>query len=590
MAAECELTGWPFASRAIRRRRLGLGLLATAAVLLLAVLVNADAAYASKGGSEKNNVLVLSRANNGAEGGDAASVLRSLGDTVTLTETLPESLSPYSSVWSILAYEGLSARDQEELEKYVEAGGRLYLTGERPCCEELDLSDQAIMRVILKNKAIVVGQQGDIAGPFFFNPDAEDGISQKPNELTEFPVDSPGGLVGIGEISSPNVLGSSESIAVGGVFDEGDMIDGKGRVVLYMDIDWLQLASHATRLAVIENLQDFLEKTPRRTYSLSPEYVGLGDSYASGLGSFSYLTNPSGKAAPCYRGTDGYIEQVAKTEDDTLGFAACAGATISDIVTGKKAQIKEVGPNTNLMTLSIGGNDIGFSHVLDDCIGGVGAKGGTGCAGRDEAAAQEALLWLELGREPGTYTLPGIESARNTAPPTSTNTVRLPSLTELYEQIESAAASGAHLLVVGYPDLFETAIAPKQRCQVGTVLGLVKLNIAASDVEWIDERTNQLDEIIQSSVEAAVEKTGDDITFVDPRPYFYGGVVCDEYAQEDINALDFEHGWHPKPESFHPTQTGQDLLANEIMSDIGGGGIVSDDRRASSQASTDAAP
>ena len=207
-------------------------------VALAAGLAGATAASAAKG-----NVLVLSRDNNGAEGSDAASVLTSLGYTATVTETLPANLSSYSSIWSILAYQGLSPEEQGALEKYVEGGGKLYLTGERPCCEELDLSDQAILRAVLTNQSVVVGQQGDLNGPFTFNTEAEDGISLDPNHLTEFPVDAPGGVIGIGGVDAPNVLGSNGEVAVGGVFDEGDMKDGKGRIVLYMDIDWLAEAS-----------------------------------------------------------------------------------------------------------------------------------------------------------------------------------------------------------------------------------------------------------------------------------------------------------------------------------------------------------
>ena len=98
---------------------------------------------------------------------------------------------------------------------------------------------------MLTNQSVVVGQQGDLNGPFTFNTEAEDGISVDPNDLTEFPVDAPGGVIGIGGVDAPNVLASNGEVAVGGVFDEGDMKDGKGRIVLYMDIDWLAEAATA---------------------------------------------------------------------------------------------------------------------------------------------------------------------------------------------------------------------------------------------------------------------------------------------------------------------------------------------------------
>jgi hypothetical protein len=204
-----------------------------------------------------------------------------------------------------------------------------------------------------------------------------------------------------------------------------------------------------TRVQVIENIQDFLEGTPTRVRS-SAEYVGLGDSYASGLGSFSYISGTTGKNG-CYRATNGYIEDIATEYGLSLDFAACSGARIGDLWEGKKAQLTQIGPETRYVTLSIGGNDVGFSSVLESCIGGLYAKGGKGCAGRDEAAVLEALNWLRYGREPGNYTLPGGHGK-------SKNSERLPSLEELYETIVEQAP-GVELVVVGYPNLFESGTA-----------------------------------------------------------------------------------------------------------------------------------
>ncbi len=294
------------------------------------------------------------------------------------------------------------------------------------------------------------------------------------------------------------------------------------------------------------------------------EYVALGDSYASGEGSFSYI----GTAAPCYRATEGYAEQIATAYSYPLDFAACGGATIRNMVEGKSAQIDQVTKTTHLMTISVGGDSVGFSHVLASCIGGLFVKGGKGCAQRDETTAQAALAWLENGRPPGKYKLPGINSALNSGAPTEKNKVHLPGLAELYEELVARAAPGAQLIVIGYPDLFETARNPIENCQVGTAYGVDKLTIAASDVEWLNERANQLDEIVQSQAELASSKTGANIVFVDPRPAFYGGAVCDETGEEYINPLDLEYPSgkvNPEPESFHPTQEGQNILASELF-------------------------
>lgn len=323
----------------------------------------------------------------------------------------------------------------------------------------------------------------------------------------------------------------------------------------------------------------------------SDEYVAMGDSYASGEGSFSYLS----EKGSCYRATEGYAEQLAAATGYSLDFAACGGSTIGNLIEGGKAQIRGVGADTKLITLSVGGDDVGFSHVLESCIGGFKSKGGPGCGERDESDAQTALGWLETGRAPGTYNLPGIKSGTSSATPTTKNKVRLPGLSELYEEIVDAAAPGAHLIVVGYPYLMESepsyGIGSYSSCQVGTLLGVFKYKIVESDIEWIDARTAELDEIIEEAVDAAAAHTGADITYVDPRLPFLGGSICDGAEYDLINALLFATSkFKDKPESFHPTQAGQNILASLIKGAFsgGGGGVVSDDAPAG--ASSTSAP
>jgi len=61
-------------------------------------------------------------------------------------------------------------------------------------------------------------------------------------------------------------------------------------------------------------------------------------------------------------------------------------------------------------------------------------------------------------------------------------------------------------------------------------------------------------------------------------------MVCDERAQEDVNALLFKSfSWDVKPESFHPTQTGQNVLTSDILDDLGGEEIITDARRGGGQ-------
>nr|NLI50753.1 SGNH/GDSL hydrolase family protein [Propionibacterium sp.] len=99
---------------------------------------------------------------------------------------------------------------------------------------------------------------------------------------------------------------------------------------------------------------------PKPVVTASPvEYVALGDSYAAGVGAGSYLDS-------CYRSLKGYPGLIAAAGGYTLDFQACSGATVNDV------QTKQLGPlddETDLVTITVGGNDIGFAATLTTCLG-----------------------------------------------------------------------------------------------------------------------------------------------------------------------------------------------------------------------------
>lgn len=216
--------------------------------------------------------LVLGDADNGFE---AANVVATLGELEVVVERRTGSLGPdddlgigwdhdaelakllqYQSVWYVEAYEGLERKEQDLLVEYVNAGGNLYLTGERPCCEELNESVTDVLNRLLRVK-VTVGGLGDIDGPFAFNGDARGRVASQPNLLVDFLPDSPGGMriQGLEGVRGPNVFASSDSVIVGGVWDETDMVSGKGRVVVLMDIDWL---GYESRKPILENIANYL--------------------------------------------------------------------------------------------------------------------------------------------------------------------------------------------------------------------------------------------------------------------------------------------------------------------------------------------
>jgi lysophospholipase L1-like esterase len=114
------------------------------------------------------------------------------------------------------------------------------------------------------------------------------------------------------------------------------------------------------------------------TASSSPRglhYVALGDSYASGFGVAPYGASP---VPGCLQSTTDYPHQVAASLGLRLDDRSCAGATASNITrvpqsTGvggatAPAQANALSADTDVVTVSIGGNDLGFSDVITNCI------------------------------------------------------------------------------------------------------------------------------------------------------------------------------------------------------------------------------
>jgi Ca2+-binding RTX toxin-like protein len=200
-------------------------------------------------------ILVFGESDNGVEGDNVKASLEELGYSVDRAGRLPADLSPYSSIWYIEAYRGLTEDEQQRLTAFVAAGGAAYLTGERPCCEELNDSIEAVLHALLKDTNVTIGDRGDITGPFTFNPDAVGSIATEPNLLVDFLPDSPGAIGNIEGVNARNVFATSGTETVGAVWDETDMRSGRGRVALLMDIDWLK---RDERRRVIENIQNYL--------------------------------------------------------------------------------------------------------------------------------------------------------------------------------------------------------------------------------------------------------------------------------------------------------------------------------------------
>jgi len=127
---------------------------------------------------------------------------------------------------------------------------------------------------------------------------------------------------------------------------------------------------------------------PTEPVTASTRYVALGDSYAAGFGG----GDEKGK---CRMSPAAYPTVFAqKSGVDLVVNAACAGATTSDLL---KHQLAALDDRTDLVTVSIGGNDLGVAAIAEDCVAGKAAV----C--RNEVTAALSLLNVLPDRLRTTY-------------------------------------------------------------------------------------------------------------------------------------------------------------------------------------------
>ncbi len=95
------------------------------------------------------------------------------------------------------------------------------------------------------------------------------------------------------------------------------------------------------------------------------DYVAMGSSFAAGPG---LLPLAADAPARCGRSTRNYAQQLAALRGLTLADVSCSAATTRAILEPWRelpAQIDAVGPATRLVTVTIGGNDVGYvGHLL----------------------------------------------------------------------------------------------------------------------------------------------------------------------------------------------------------------------------------
>ena len=202
-------------------------------------------------------------------------------------------------------------------------------------------------------------------------------------------------------------------------------------------------------------------------------YVALGDSYASGFGVPPYAegTDVTG-GNTCRRSAGSYAHIVSERTGRTLEMGACSGARTRNFYEaneswGEAAQLDRLGPDTGLVTFSIGGNDAGFARILGDCIGG-GDRGFLSAAGCSSDAEVTGAVDGAIDALAGKTTRDGVYSYESI-------------MTDIGTRSPNAA-----VVAVGYPRLF-----PEQGGSGGLLLGRCH-GVTKVDQRWINAKTDEL--------------------------------------------------------------------------------------------------
>src|SRR5580704_5786304 len=101
-----------------------------------------------------------------------------------------------------------------------------------------------------------------------------------------------------------------------------------------------------------------LAAAPAASAQSTVSYVALGDSYSSGVGAGNY-TSASGS---CDQSTSAY-PQLWANANAPASFVneTCSGATTSSVIS---SQLGALNSGTTLVSITVGGNDVGFSSVM----------------------------------------------------------------------------------------------------------------------------------------------------------------------------------------------------------------------------------
>src|SRR5580692_1680108 len=259
--------------------------------------------------------------------------------------------------------------------------------------------------------------------------------------------------------------------------------------------------------------------------ALTGPMVALGDSYTAGA---LLPTDLRARPLGCLRSARAYPVQVAAALGASLTNAACSSAGVADMTAAQQTdlgtnppQLNALAPDDSLVVLTLGGDDIGFMNVLDECMElSFTDPWGSPCRAHFTSGGTDQLAALVKAEAPR--------------------------MTAVLSDI-AARAPQARIVVVGYPDMFPLG---------GGCWPAVP--ITDGDIGYLRGIELQLNAMLAADAKAA------GATFVNTYTPTIGHDFCQPETVRDVEGL--LPGSLALP--FHPNARGQAAIAAAVLATL----------------------
>ena len=247
-------------------------------------------------------------------------------------------------------------------------------------------------------------------------------------------------------------------------------------------------------------------------------YVALGDSYVAG----PFVPNADLLSGLCLRSDHNYARDAARTLGVSIKDVSCSGATTTAMTTWQylltPPQLNALSSSTRIVSLGIGGNDIGFVDILIGCI--ALSDSGTPCTSK--------------------YVVNGVDQLQANINATA------PKVAAVLRGIHTRAPN-ARVFVVGYPDIFPAS---------GSCFSVMPFT--TGDVPYLRKTEQSLNTMLAATAAANTA------TYVDTYTPSIGHDVCSGPANRWVEPFLGANNGFP----VHPNSAGMAATANALVAKI----------------------